>query len=153
MCNARFWLAAALTLTAFVISVALNAQSNSDHSRQLAGSWIVAVSPTLSSGIPAFVSVTSIMGDGRLLNVHPGFGTSVGEWTRKPSGSYAVTFVGLIPADNTVLKSRVRATLDVDSTGHSFTGPFQTDIFDALGNLVQSFSGTVTGVRFDVEPL
>jgi hypothetical protein len=122
-------------------------------SPQLAGSWVVNVTPAPSTGIPPFTSLASMTLDGRMVNVHPDVGISLGEWDRLPTGAYAVTFLGLIPQNGQVLMSKVRATIGVDATGNQFRGSFQTDISDGDGNLVMSFDGTVAGTRFNVEPL
>jgi hypothetical protein len=47
---------------------------------------------------------------------------------------------------------KVRATVALDPSGDTFTGPFTTDFFDLAGNLLGTVTGTVGAARIAVEP-
>jgi hypothetical protein len=114
---------------------------------------VVNGTPAPESGLPPFVNVAFITKDGRLVNVDPFSGTSVGEWAKASHDRYAVTFMTFTTQNGDVLRIRVRATLEIDGTGDEFSGPFHTEVFDSGENLVLEFDGTVHGTRFEVEPL
>jgi hypothetical protein len=64
-----------------------------------------------------------------------------------------VTFMGFAKVDEDFLLAKIRATLEVNESGDTFTGPYQLEIFDSKGKVVIAVNGTVQGTRFGVEPL
>jgi hypothetical protein len=111
------------------------------------------VTPALESGIPPSVNLTSFTRDGRITNVSPTEGAAVGEWIKTNSGQFAVTFMGFAKVGEDFLLAKIRATLEVNESGDTFTGPYQLEIFDSEGKVVITVNGTVRGTRFGVESL
>ena len=69
------------------------------------------MTPAPESSIPLFVNLTSFTKDGRMINSSPTDGAAVGE-------------------DFLLLK--VRATVEVNTSGDTFMGPFQTDVLNSV---------------------
>lgn len=125
-------------------------------SRTVTGSWIVNAMPAPEAGVPPLMSLATITRDGGIVNSPmPGQGTGPGQWVKTGSEEFAVTFIHLLYDVNGQFTGtvKVRASLTVDGEGNEFSGPFKTDIFDASGNPLFSFEGTVHGTRISVEPL
>ena len=124
----------------------------------LVGAWSIDVTPTL---VPAFVSLGTFSADGTLTNISsssmtfPPESPGYGAWVKVGGRRYAITFHTVVSdgAGNLVGRGKVRATLTVGSQGDTLTGVFQVDVFDALGGLIVSDTGTVQGTRLRVEAL
>jgi hypothetical protein len=119
---------------------------------ELVGSWAVTVQ---IDGGPAFVNFATVAPGGVLTNTAPGSATGHGAWERAGDGSYAVIFVHpTYGADGAFQgQATVRATVVVDPGGDAFAGPFVNEVTNAAGNVMASFSGTVSARRIAVEPL
>jgi hypothetical protein len=123
--------------------------------RTVTGSWTVNAVPAPESGAPVFVSLATLTRDGSIVNSGmPGQSTGHGQWV-KTGSQFAVTFIHLLYDVNGQVtgKVKVRASLTVDAQGDEISGPFNTDVFDAGGNPIFSFEGTVHGTRISVEPM
>jgi len=149
----RIACASIIALMVALLATVASAQSGSDAKRTLAGSWVVDVTPAPKSGIPPFVNLASFTKDGRIINVSPTDGTALGEWIKTKSSQFAVTFMGFAKVGEDFLLAKIRATLEVNESGDTFTGPYQLEIFDGEGKVVIAVNGTVRGTRFGVEPL
>jgi hypothetical protein len=109
--------------------------------------------------MPPFLSLATFTRDGGIVNSNsPGehaTSTGHGRWLKTGSGEFAVTFIHIhYDASGQFAGTlKVRASLSLDSDGNELSGPFQTDIFDAGGNLFFSFGGTVNATRISLEPL
>jgi hypothetical protein len=81
-------------------------------------------------------------------------GAGYGSWARTANHAFASTFIGnSFGPDGTVAATyKVRATVALDPSGDTFTGPFTTDFFDLAGNLLGTVTGTVGAARIAVEP-
>ena len=140
-----------MALTVALLLTATSAPSGLAKEATLAGSWVVYVMPAPESGLPPYVNLTAFTKDGRIINSDPTDGAAVGEWRETGSRQFALTFMGFTKVGEDFRLFKVRATAEVDTSGDTFSGPFQTDIFDGEGNVV--ITGTVWSTRFGVEPL
>lgn len=77
--------------------------------------------------------------------------TEQGTWRRMGDREFALTLKGLSPKSFVSVKTREKLT--VDESGNRFNGVFQSQFFDASGNVVFTATGTVHGTRIVVEPL
>jgi hypothetical protein len=111
---------------------------------KLPGTWEVTGTPDPASMVDPFVNLARISKDGGIVNVDPSEGTAVGGWKYLGAGHYVVTFHGFLPGG---LRFKVEGLVQTVDGGSRFTGPFVTDVMDPGGNVVFSFSGTVTGIR------
>lgn len=78
--------------------------------------------------------------------------SALGEWQASGSETVRMLFVSL-GADETgaaVGTHTVTASVTVDSTGTSWSGPFQIDISDATGVATGVINGTVSATRISV---
>ena len=125
-------------------------------SRTVTGSWRVNAMPAPEAGVLPLMSLATFTRDGGIVDSSmPGQSSGHGQWVKTGNEEFAVTFIHLLfdvtgQFTGTV---KVRASLTVDGEGNELSGPFKTDIFDASGNPLFSFEGTVHGTRISVEPL
>jgi len=153
-----------LVMLALVAAPITTAHYTADASSQggaaptLVGAWSIDVTPTLA---PAFVSLGTFSADGTLTNismpslVFPPESPGYGAWVKTGKGQYAITFHTVVGdgAGNLGARGKVRGTLTVGPTGDDLTGVFQVDVFDPVGALIISDTGTVQGSRLKVEAL
>ena len=142
-----------MALTVALLATAASAQSGLTKEPTLAGSWVVYVTPAPESDIPPFVNVQAFTKDGRTITSDSTDGAGVGEWIKTGPRQFAVTFMGFTKVGEDFLLFKVRGPLEVNKSGDTFAGSFQTDIFDGEGNVVITFTGTVRATRFGVVPL
>jgi hypothetical protein len=81
--------------------------------------------------------------------------TGVGEWVRTAHRQFAITFVafGRNSTGNPAVTAKVRVSVTLNESGDELSGRFQNEISDLSGNLITTLTGTVHGVRIQVEPL
>jgi len=81
-------------------------------------------------------------------------GAGYGGWERTGRNQFAITFKGnSFAPDGTVAATyKVRAWVSLDPSTNAFNGPFQTQVFDLSGNVVDTLTGRVNAVRIAVEP-
>jgi len=129
----------------------------------LVGSWMVAAT---GAGAPLRV-LASFLTDGVAIRTAPlrqaapsGLGvarmfisTTHGAWTRVGDTQFGVTFVGFAfdEAGNFLATQRIRAMLEVNETGDTFTGSARGEFVGADGNVVASVNSAVQGSRIVVE--
>ena len=139
----------------------MTATAQSPNSRPaMEGAWNVSIAfsqPGLPPCAPASTIAIATNPQGGTLIADSCFafeGAGYGVWARKANNLFAVTFVGnSFAADGTVESSyKVNATLSVGPSGDTLSGTFQTTIFDLQGHVLETFTGTLTGVRIVVEP-
>lgn len=126
----------------------------------LEGAWnasLVFNEPGLPPCAPApALAVATAPGRGTMVaeSCYASESAGYGAWLRTGNNQFAITFIGnSFGADGTVSGTyKVRAWVSLNSTQNSFTGPFTSEIFDLGGNLLVTFTGTVTGTRIVVEP-
>jgi hypothetical protein len=148
-------------ITAMQMSLAgmSEAHGKAKEGRTLTGSWTVDATPAPETGMPHFLSLATATRDGGIVNSNsPGehaTSSGHGRWIRTRSGEFAITFIHMhYDATGQFAGTlRVRASVTLDGDGNGFSGPFKTDIFDAGGNLLLSFGGTVSATRISVVPL
>jgi len=80
-------------------------------------------------------------------------GAGYGVW-EKVGNRFAITFRGnsFAPGGTVAATYKVRASVSLDASGNVFAGPFQTQIFDLAGNVLDTLTGTVNAVRITLEP-
>ena len=140
------------------LATLISAQSNLPNphiviSSPLDGTWTVTVTPTGPDAPPPFVNVATFFPDGKLASVDVDGTTGLGEWIRVGNRQYALTFVGPFLLDGHPVNFKVRGNITLSDNSDQFTGPFQTDVFDAAGNKLFSIVGTVNAKRVRVEPM
>jgi hypothetical protein len=144
-----------------ILIAALAAWAQSPNSGQtLDGAWNVAIAFD-RAGLPPCAPAPTVA-----FATNPNRGTLIadscwafegagyGVWERTGNNQFAITFKGnSFGADGTVAASyKVRAWASLNNTANAFTGPFQTQIFDLSGNVLDTLTGTVSGIRIVVEP-
>jgi hypothetical protein len=135
------------------------AQSTSS-SRTLEGAWNVTVVfdqqglPRCAPAGAAFTAITPGRGTVIAESCYASEGAGYGSWARTANNEFASTFIGnSFGPDGTVAATyKVRATVALDPSGDTFSGPFTTDFFDLVGNLLGTVTGTVSAARSVVEP-
>ena len=82
------------------------------------------------------------------------FGNAHGAWKRTSGRTFLGTNKGFVYAPDgqaaLVVTNRVEITVGAD--GDSFTAEFEGDVSLLDGTLIDSFTGTATGTRIEVEP-
>src|SRR5262245_26210108 len=143
-----------------VILTTSAAAAQSPNSGQLDGAWNVTIvfdQPGLPPCAPApAVAIATSATRGTMIaeSCYASEGAGHGAWARTGNNQFSITFVGnSFAPDGTVAASyKVRATVSLGPTGDTFAGPFQTQILDLTGNVLDTFTGVVKGVRIVVEP-
>jgi hypothetical protein len=143
------------TAALFACSGLATAQPGPESGQSLAGAWDVTINfngqPPCRSAPAVATREGTIIADSCSQNL----GAWYGSWVRTGNRQFASTFIGNLygPGGVVVGSYKVRASGPIDSSGNTFSGPFRTDLFDTVGKLVGSFTGTVTAKRIQVEPL
>lgn len=134
----------------------------------LAGSWMITVNATSGGEDFSFKSLATFTADGSyvgttqgdtILNASPGAlpitSPQHGTWTSLGNATYALTFMAILTdlQGNFGATLKVRQTINLNQTGDTWSGPFRAEYFDANGNVIFTFSGTMQATRINVEPL
>lgn len=156
----RSRIASALLLTGLIAALIpwMAAQAGRKDARtdgqHLEGSWVLTAS---IEGEPLIHALITFNRDGSFLETAaaPGVSTGHGVWARTGNRKFALTnvYLRLNETGQFIGTSKVRASFDLGETLDSGNGQFVTDVFDASGNLVDSFGGTAQAKRIQVEPL
>lgn len=137
------------TLIAFT-GTRSNASAEGERAPSLEGSWEVTVMP--DGGAP-IVDLATFTGGGGLINSDPdpNLSTGHGAWVRTGGQEFAATFVHFLSDQGVAIGTlKVRAEVQLDKEGNTFSGPFTTDVIIG-GNVVQTICGTVQARRISVE--
>lgn len=135
------WLAAALLILAFMISIPALAGD-----QQLPGTWRVAGTPDTETGIPPFVNFARIQKDGTIINTDPSEGAAVGHWQQLGGGNYLIEFYGFTELGGTTFQFKVSALVSQEDN-NSFSGPFETEVSFLNGLPAGGFTGVVEATR------
>jgi len=150
-----YLLIAAILITA----IAVGAQSP-NSGQALEGAWNVAIvfdraglplcAPSPTVAIATTANRGTVIADSCYASEGPGYGV----WERTGNNEFAITFRGnSFGPDGTVATSyKVRARASLDASTGAFTGPFQTQILDLSGNVLDTLTGRVNAVRITSEP-
>lgn len=144
------------------------AQVGHEEARDVIGSWQVTATVTSLQGIPPFPVLMTFHADGTMsqsrLYYLPAFGvmsTSFhGAWKRVNGNQIATTSFSLAQGapGNAALNGAFFGTEKVNfqpalsSDGNSFTAQWASTVFDPNGNPIMQNTGTLSGVRIQVEP-
>ena len=144
------------------------AQVGQGQADGMVGSWRVTVNVTDPQGFPSFPVLTTFHADGTVLQTRPlyipAFGVvetaHFGAWKRINDTQIAATTFSLAqgaPGD-VALNGAFFGTEKVNfqpvlsGDGNSFTAQWTSTVFDPSGNQILQSSGTLSGVRIQVEP-
>jgi hypothetical protein len=122
----------------------------------LVGAWVIDVSaeaPGQPQEATVAPNVTVFTDEGIVLNAAPGAGTDVGAWEATGPRTAALTFVGLIQEEGFAGSVVIRATVEVDAAGETFSGPYSYTVVAADGTVADAGRDTSRGVRIPVEPV
>lgn len=166
----RVWALAALAVLAIssIVAVAASAQQDQEDGNSPVGSWSVTVTVTNPQGVPSFPVLMTFHSDGTMMQSRPSyipaFGvletTHHGAWKRMEGNRIAATTLSLSQGapGNTVLNGAFFGTEKVSfqpvisADGKSFTAQWTSTVFDPNNNPIVQGSGTLSGVRIQVEP-
>ena len=121
------------------------------------GAWNVAVAfdrPGLPPCAPApsvVIATTpnrgTVIADSCWASESAGYGV----WTRTGHNQFAITFKGnsFAPDETVAVSYTVKASVSMDASANAFAGPFQTQLFDLAGNVVDTLTGRVKAVRIE----
>ena len=122
--------------------------------QHLEGSWVLTAT---IEGEPLIHALITFSRDGSFIETAaaPGVSTGHGTWVRTGNRKFALTNVYLRLGDmgEFIGTSKVRANFDLTESLEEGNGRFQTNVFDADGNEVDSFGGTAHAQRIQSEPL
>lgn len=138
---------------------------NFNESNDIAGSWMVTVSPAGGTPFKALITfdkgggvIGSAQGD-ILLDAPPGIppiATAVhGAWERVGNNQFLFTFRQIFyGADGSFQGgNKIRNLVTLNSKGDAWSGQLQFEWYDADGNVVFSGAGTQQATRIQAEPL
>jgi hypothetical protein len=144
-----------------------SAQVQEEESHRLVGSWRVTVDVGEPQGFPPFPTLMTFHADGTMVQSRPyfipNFGvietTHHGVWKRISINQFAVTDFALAQGapGNAALNGAFFGTDNVNfqpvlaGDGNSFTAPWTSIGLDPNGNLIVKASGTLSGVRIQVQ--
>jgi len=149
-----------LLIAAILIAgIAVGAQSP-NSGQALEGAWNVAVSfdrgglPLCAPAPSVAIATTANRGTVIADSCYASEGAGYGAWEKTGNNQFAITFKGnSFGPDGTVATSyKVRARVSLDASTNAFSGPFQTQIFDLSGNVLDTLTGRVNAVRITSEP-
>ena len=116
----------------------------------LVGTWIVDPEPDDPTNPPSF---DVYMADGTAINVGSE-GATAGAWEATGPRTATVTFVGLFGGEGSGSSFFVRANVEVDEAGESFTAPHSFTLVGADGTvLAAAQGGAARGTRVMPEPM
>ena len=144
----------ALVALLVILTVSANGAPPTDAPRagRLDATWEVTVLPP---GAPPITNFAIMSRDGSVVNVDPdpNLSTGLGTWKREAGGRYGVTFTHFLGDHGMPIGMiKVRASVELDGDGETFSGPFQTDVILG-GVVVQTICGTVEAHRVEVESI
>ena len=122
----------------------------------LVGAWVIDTSAEDLTGpqeATVAPNVSVFTDEGLVINTAPGAGSDVGAWEATSARGAALTFVGLIEEEDFAGTVIIRATVELDETGDSFSGPYSYTVVAADGTVVDSGRDMVRGTRITVEPV
>ena len=122
----------------------------------LVGAWVIDISAEDPAGPQEATiapNVSVFTDEGTVLNAAPGAGTDVGAWEATSARGAALTFVGLIAEEDFAGSVIIRATVEVDATGATFSGPYSYTVVAADGTVVDRGRDMARGTRITVEPV
>ena len=149
-----------LLIAAILIGgIAVGAQSP-NSGQVLEGAWNVAVAfdrgglPLCAPAPSIAIATTANRGTVIADSCYASEGAGYGVWEKTGNNQFSITFKGnSFGPDGTVATSyKVRARVSLDASTNAFSGPFQTQIFDLSGNVLDTLTGTVNAVRITSEP-
>jgi len=149
-----------LAIAAWLALISTPTAQSMASERTLEGTWNVSVvfgQQGLPPCAPAgAVFTTTTPGKGTVIaeSCYASEGAGYGSWARTANNEFAATFIGnSFGPDGTVATTyKVRARVALGPSRDTFSGPFTTDFFDLVGNLLGTVTGTVTAARIVVEP-
>jgi hypothetical protein len=166
----RIWLLAvvAVVLVAGMAIRTANAQVGYQEPNRLVGSWRVTVNIAEPPGHPAFPTLMTFQSEGTMMQSRPYFIPEFGAmetahhgvWKRINATHFAVNDFALAQGapGNAALNGAFFGTDNVRfqpvlaDDGNSFTAQWTSVALDPNGNLIVKSSGTMSGVRIQVEP-
>ena len=125
-------------------------------SHPLVGAWVIDISAEDPSGpqeATVAPNVTVFTDEGLVLNTAPGAGSDVGAWEATSARGAALIFVGLIEEEDFAGTVIIRATVELDETGDSFSGPYSYTVAASDGTVVDAGRDMARGTRITVEPV
>jgi hypothetical protein len=145
-----------LIFAAMLLAVVAWAQAP-NSGQTMEGVWNVALAfdrPGLPPCAPApTIAVTTAPGRGTLIaeSCWAFEGAGYGSWSQTGHNQFAAAFQGnSFGANGIVMASyKVRATLTLNPNANGFSGPFQTQLLDLSGNVLDTLTGRVDGVRIE----
>ena len=122
----------------------------------LVGAWVIDTSAEDPAGpqeatVPP--DVTVFTDEGTVIDSTPFGGTGVGAWEATGPDAAALTFVIPVEEDDFAGSVIIRATLELDATGETFSGPYSYTVVAADGTVVDAGRDMVRGTRITVEPV
>jgi hypothetical protein len=121
----------------------LELASQDGHS--LVGSWIV----TEEGNTPSIATFSS---DGTVVDIETET-TMAGSWEATGDDTADATFAGFFSGEGFSVYVVIRASITVSDDGESFEAPYSFTVVGNDGTVLESGNGTVTAVRFPVEPV
>jgi hypothetical protein len=155
------FLASAVVLLGFTLDGRLPATAQEGTPVAMAGhpivgAWVVDTSaedPTGPQEATVAPNVSVFTDEGLVVNTAPGGGSDVGAWEATSARGAALTFVGLIAEEDFAGTIIIRATVELDATGDSFSGPYSYTVVAADGTVVDAGRDMVSATRITVEPV
>jgi hypothetical protein len=141
--------------------------AHAQEDQSLVGSWLVAGTPTGAQPGPPRLLVSFVTGGVALrtaplqqpapsaLGIDKMFiSTTHGAWARTAENTFNLTFVGFAfnDAGEFLAMQRIRVAVQLNDNQDGFSGLAKTDFIGADGQVVASSTGSVQGMRIQVEP-
>jgi hypothetical protein len=122
----------------------------------LVGAWVIDTSAEDPAGpqeatVPP--DVTVFTDEGTVIDSTPFGETGVGAWEATGPDAAALTFVIPVEDDDFAGSVIIRATLKLDATGETFSGPYSYTVVASDGTVVDAGRDLVRGTRITVEPI
>jgi hypothetical protein len=128
--------------------------ATADH--PIVGAWIIDTSAEDPAGpqeatVPP--DVTVFTDEGTVIDSTPYGETGVGAWEATGPRAAALTFVIPIQEEDFAGHVIIRATLELDAAGETFSGPYSYTIVASDGTVVDAGRDMARGTRITVEPV
>ena len=122
----------------------------------LVGAWVVDTSAEDPAGpqqatVPP--DVTVFTDEGTVIDSTPFGETGIGAWEATSSRVAALTVVIPVEEEDFAGSVIIRATVELDTTGETFSGPYSYTVVAADGTVVDAGRDMVRGMRIAVEPV
>lgn len=122
----------------------------------LVGAWIVDTNAEDPAGpqeatVPPDVAVFT--DEGTIIDGTPFGDTGVGTWEATSPRAAALTFVIPFQEEDFAGSVIIRATLELDAAGETFSGPYSYTVVAADGTVVDAGRDMARGTRITVEPV